>query len=72
MVIANTGLCGVTSTFGFYLDSTRQLYIQRLRFPDSNAHKLKKYIFYYKLYNALIIAPIGVWMNHGRQEFIVL
>ena len=44
-VIGITGLVGVTSAFRFYLDSTRQVYIHRSRFPDNNAHKLKKYIF---------------------------
>ena len=33
-VIGITGLGGVISAFGFYLDSTRQVYIHRLRFPD--------------------------------------
>ena len=47
-VIGITGLGGVTGAFGFYLDVTRQVYIHRLRFPNSNAHKLKIYIFYYK------------------------
>ena len=28
------GLGGVTSAFGFYLNSTRQVYIHRLRFSD--------------------------------------
>ena len=43
-VIGITGLGGFTSTFGLYLDSTMQVYIHRLRFLDSNAYKLKKYI----------------------------
>ena len=33
-VIGITGLGGFTIAFGFYLDSTRQVYIHRLRFPD--------------------------------------
>ena len=72
MVIGITGLGGVTSGFGFYLDSTRQVYIQRLTFPDSNVHKLKKYIFYYELYNDMIIDPVGVQLPHGRQELSCL
>ena len=33
-VIVITGLGGVTSAFGLYLYSTRQVYIHRLRFTD--------------------------------------
>ena len=33
-VIGIIGLDGVTSAFSFYLYSTRQVYIHRLRFPD--------------------------------------
>ena len=33
-VIGIIGLGGFTSAFGFYLYSTRQVYIHRLRFPD--------------------------------------
>ena len=33
-VIGIIDLGGVTSAFGFYLYSTKQVYIHRLRFPD--------------------------------------
>ena len=66
-VIGITGLVGVTSAFRFYLDSTRQVYIHRSRFPDNNAHKLKKCILLLNYYNVTIISPVGGRLPHGRQ-----
>ena len=34
IVIVIIGIGGVTSAFGFYVYSTRQVYIHRLRLPD--------------------------------------
>ena len=69
-VVGITVLGGVTSSFWCYLVSTRQVYIHRLRFPDNNAHKLKKYIFkLLNYYNVTISAPVRGQLPHGRQEF---
>ena len=68
-VVGITGLCAVTSAFYYYAESTRQVYIHRLRFPDNNAHKWKKYILLLNFYNVTIIAPVEGRLPHGRQEF---